>query len=1260
MKPSNNAASGNFQKVNATQNNLDFFLSSPQKVVKKSTSKKLKNSNQSSNLTTTNELDKKSLLDNSTQTPTDTSVTATNADDYTRNTAGGNARPTPISADFAENIELNKTLLTDFIEALLEATPPEHKNPVEYAIDTLRYANKHRFLSNTELFLEAFFVGLAKLNVPKEIIKLTTPILCEVLPNTTQELVERGLNNANIDSSFDLQFFENPDYKSDYDNFAGKFVANSWLEMLNNENRLKFEPCEVLEMPPAEPEISQATGTHGGDLPNNFNEIKIKNAEAGATATAKQNYSFKLKGVDAQNFAKERNMSNENFTTNSNLTTNNNNAENDTNAATDATNSASNIKTPPAKTHAKNQKSNADTAKYHRKDYANYIYAPDPFTEFESILTAYGLVLKKSLIEGKITRHGNTANPNGDAGWAIYYENHFITSKGEEFEYFHAAYGDWSDGCGTQFVNITSYDFENRNDDPEYLKEIQKIKEQANQKRLEQQAEAKRLIELEREFASKLATKIYNESDIYTQHYTAENPHPYLKKKNLYTIIEKVKIIKAEVASKLVGEAYKEKSNYKLFAGSELKGDLLVIPMYNISGEFTSLQLIDINGTKYFLKGGAKSFFEITGNAPTFNNVAVAEGLATGASIKLALPTHKVFISFDAGNLSNTVGKIVKANSNAKITIFADNDKESKTGEIQAKKAIADNKKANVKYIMPPPDYNDFNDFFAAEFANNNGNINAVISIMKNYIDSEISKEISPFKTNAFGVIDRECLGEYSKTKNFHRQKLSRTELENDCDRKDAPIKLTVNNILMAMEDKSFSGMEFAFDTFKGQYVIKRLYKNSNEWEPFKRDNLAELANRIECDNNLNNIFVNHTNLTLYKEAFNIFVEDKNIDTGHELIAKIPKWDGIPRLKNFVSNYLNDTPDVNNDYKEAFGFSLFLSKYARLNADPNKGIEIDVGFGLYQKGGAVGKTFFVNHLSLQGKKDGVTNVSLKALNNDNSKTELNRKMVAKETYSVDELIGVDHLDNETLKNFWTDPFLEFRPLYKDDPVRIARRGIFLITTNENKNLSASDTAMQRRFAFLEIDHSYIKEHGHINNKEAGGIIENLLQLFAEAKHFYDTNGGDDFVIDYLRKTFLPLLKKNNSQFINDGGDYLDIFNAWADKVFYAGDYNNKTVPVALPDGYKPKDLPGLASSDVMQFCFNFTKLRDKKNRQILKEVLISKGYLWEGEESYFKTIKGKKQRGYINPNFDLNKCKKYSTLDDIDCEIKDSYTSEDF
>lgn len=293
------ATSGKFENCDTTQNNLDFFLSSPQKVVKKSTPKKINNSNQSSNLNTTNELEKNSLLD-STQTPTDTSVTATNADDYTRNTAGGNARPTPTSADFAENIELNKTLLLDFIEALLEATPQEHKNPVEAALNALRYTNKYKL--TIPCLLDAFVCGLVKLDVPKNIIKLTTPILCEVLPNTMPDSVEKKLNERYIeDSSFDLQFFENPDYKSNNDNFAGKFIDNSWLAELNKADgsnlRSPQNSEKVLEMHPAA-ELA-ATGTHGGDLPTQKLASIIDNAEPTETGSATNIINDKRKG-DAQ------------------------------------------------------------------------------------------------------------------------------------------------------------------------------------------------------------------------------------------------------------------------------------------------------------------------------------------------------------------------------------------------------------------------------------------------------------------------------------------------------------------------------------------------------------------------------------------------------------------------------------------------------------------------------------------------------------------------------------------------------------------------------------------------------------------------------------------------------------------------------------------------------------------------------------------------------------------------------------------------
>lgn len=405
------------------------------------------------------------------------------------------------------------------------------------------------------------------------------------------------------------------------------------------------------------------------------------------------------------------------------------------------------------KQQAKEKQTFSKPQKYNnlKKDFSDYEKTDDYYSFIANKLNEVGIIYDALDLSGKFVSCKTNDKQRKKNGRYIVHLTEFNTNAGENLFFGYLGYQNHatSEWLECKFTNYSKAEYKSN---AEIESNIKHLLENIEIKRREVEKKRKQ----ERETAAALATKIYNKSDIYTQHYTEENPHPYLKKKNLYTIINGVKIIKAEVASKLVGEAYKEKANYKLYAGSELKGDLLVIPMYNISGKFTSLQLIDINGTKYFLKGGAKSFFEITGNAPTFNNVAVAEGLATGASIKLALKDYKVFISFDAGNLSNVVGEIVKANSKAKITIFADNDKESHTGEIQAKKAIAENKNANIKYILTKGEVNDFNDRFADIFNAQQATkpldkLKSAKDIFKDELESQLN-EISKTSKTAGGL----------------------------------------------------------------------------------------------------------------------------------------------------------------------------------------------------------------------------------------------------------------------------------------------------------------------------------------------------------------------------------------------------------------------------------------------------------------------------------------------------------------------------
>ena len=81
------------------------------------------------------------------------------------------------------------------------------------------------------------------------------------------------------------------------------------------------------------------------------------------------------------------------------------------------------------------------------------------------------------------------------------------------------------------------------------------------------------------------------------------------------------------------------------------------MPLMDPKGQITSLQFIDADCTKRFLKGGKKqgSFFETTGKGDA---IYLVEGYATGATVHLA-SGGTVIVACDAGNLL-PVSKVIR------------------------------------------------------------------------------------------------------------------------------------------------------------------------------------------------------------------------------------------------------------------------------------------------------------------------------------------------------------------------------------------------------------------------------------------------------------------------------------------------------------------------------------------------------------------------------------------------------------------------
>lgn len=112
----------------------------------------------------------------------------------------------------------------------------------------------------------------------------------------------------------------------------------------------------------------------------------------------------------------------------------------------------------------------------------------------------------------------------------------------------------------------------------------------------------------------------------------------------------------------------------------------LIAPIYN-GGTLASLQFIDMNGNKEFLRGGAKkggSF--VIGGPRQAKTLLLAEGYATAASLHEAtnLP---VAIGFDAGNLLPVAQSLRGTYPDAQLIICGDNDA-SGVGQEKAQEAV--------------------------------------------------------------------------------------------------------------------------------------------------------------------------------------------------------------------------------------------------------------------------------------------------------------------------------------------------------------------------------------------------------------------------------------------------------------------------------------------------------------------------------------------------------------------------------------------
>ena len=156
------------------------------------------------------------------------------------------------------------------------------------------------------------------------------------------------------------------------------------------------------------------------------------------------------------------------------------------------------------------------------------------------------------------------------------------------------------------------------------------------------------------------------------------------------------------------------------------KSGALLVPCYCKNGSLIGLQRIYKNSDGQFIKQfatGSKiemgAFSVIHGDDNRQNNILIAEGVATGASVYEATGLTTV-IAFNVGNLSKVVDIFRKKHPGANIVICADNDRKNRGANVGMEAARKLCKYENVYHVAPEYEAKtggklDFNDLHQRE-----------------------------------------------------------------------------------------------------------------------------------------------------------------------------------------------------------------------------------------------------------------------------------------------------------------------------------------------------------------------------------------------------------------------------------------------------------------------------------------------------------------------------------------------------------------
>lgn len=268
----------------------------------------------------------------------------------------------------------------------------------------------------------------------------------------------------------------------------------------------------------------------------------------------------------------------------------------------------------------------------------------------------------------------------------------------------------------------------------------------------------------------------------------------------------------------------------------------------------------------------------------------------------------------------------------------------------------------------------------------------------------------------------------------------------------------------------AISQMPIGFDKFLDSPIILR----GDKWDRFNDGDYVKISIRLERMGFRSPSFSSVKEVT--RAVFLDKTRDIAIDWANEL-----KWDGVERCKSLFSTYFGVKES---EYEQSCSLYFTTAMAGRLL---NGGCQADMVVVLVG-GQGLGKTRGVK--ALAPLADTYSEIDLGGTRD----ADINRQLRGKLICELGELKGLKSRDSEWIKSWITRTHEEWTPKYVEYSTIMARRCVFIGTTNEPEFLV--DRTGNRRWLPLDV----------LEDCDVDLIKADRDQIWAEAVHLYK-NGG---------------------------------------------------------------------------------------------------------------------------------------------------------